>query len=174
MINVYDLYDLHAILVNIRSSVDDEVNYKVVINLISILEKRMYNHELNQFRNALKSIDKLKENKRYEFIFTENQYTYFPLPFLKNEVIYLILIDSCKELLNALSEKNNVKVYDLTDCLHNLPIFLADNNYSIPKRYWKNEIKDYRRKWNKEFLVNEQKLLQKNRTDAYCSITLRE
>ena len=89
-------------------------------------------------------------------MFIENYYTYYP-SFLKNEYIYSILSAALKELLIALNEGNLEKIADLADCLHDLPIIIVENNYSIPKKFWKVFIKSYRNKWNKIFLITEEK-----------------
>lgn len=164
MLSVYDLYDLHAIFVAIRCYPNDEVNQAVISNVLDVLRNRYNNDEQNQFRIAIRSIDLINEKELYKFVLTENEYCYFPLPFLKSEKIYMVFIKACEELLKAVSEKNAEKTFDLADCLHNLPIIIAGHNYSIPKSYWKNEIKEYRKKWGKDFLANEQKI----RKDTVC------
>lgn len=161
MLSVYDLYDLHTLFVCIRSSPDDALNYNVIGKIINVLDNRYINNESNQFRVALQSIDQISTRDLYSFVFTKNKYCYYPLPFLDNERIYKVLINSCKELQNIMVEKDINKIYDLADCLHNLPIYVVESRYSIPNTYWKNEIKYYRKKWNKDFLLNEEKLFSK-------------
>jgi len=56
-----------------------------------------------------------------------------------------------------MQNKNLEKSYDLVDCFHSLPIIIADNNFKVPRSYWKNFIYSYRKKWDKKFLKNEQK-----------------
>ena len=103
---------------------------------------------------ALQSIYAVSQDELYAFTAVENKYCYFPLPFLKDEKIYMILIKACEHLLSAICEKNEAKIYDLADCLHNLTIVIAGNNYSIPKKFWKTEVKYYRKKWDKDFLID--------------------
>lgn len=157
MICIYDLYDLHAIFTAVRSSPQSKINADVISRAIEVLKNRHINNETNQFRTALRTIGLLDTQGLYEFAFVENKYCYFPLPFLKDEKIYLLLIKACENMLKAISENNEDKIYDLADCLHNLPIIIADNKYSIPNQYWKNEVRYYRLKWEKDFLVEEQK-----------------
>lgn len=154
MISVYDLYDLHAILVNIRSSPSNEINKEVILKVINVLKNRDCSNDMNQFRIALQPIYALSQDVLYAFTSVENKYCYFPLPFLKDEKIYTVLVSACEHLLTAICAKNEEKIYDLADCLHNLPIFIVENSYSIPKKYWKNEVKYYRKKWDKDFLID--------------------
>ena len=51
-------------------------------------------------------------------------------------------------------------ISDLSDCLHDLPVLIVENKLTIPNSFWKNEVKRYRKKWNKNFLVTEQKKLR--------------
>ncbi len=137
MLNFYELYDLHSIFVGIRSSPSNAINNEVLLCVINVLKNRHNNHEQNQFRVALQPISTRDTEELYNFSLVENKYCYFPLSFLKNEKIYLVLIKVCEKLLEAVNEKNTEKIYDLADCLHNLPIFITENKYTIPKKYWK-------------------------------------
>lgn len=161
MLNVYELYDLHMILVAIRSYPDASINNDVVSNVVVVLSNRIESDETNQFRKALQSVKSIEKNLIFEFVFTENKYSYFPLPFLKDERIYAVLLAAFEELIVVLNERNLKKIVDLADCLHNLPIILVENNYTIPKSFWKTSAKYYRNKWNNDFLRVEQKALKK-------------
>ena len=163
MLSFYELYDLHAIFLAIRSSTDNAINSDVLLSVINVLKNRHNNHELNQFRVALQPLSSLDREGLYSFSLTENKYCYFPLSFLKNDKIYLLLIKVCEHLLKAVTECNDEKTYDLADCLHNLPIFISENEYTIPKKYWKNEIRYYRNNWDSTFLAEE----EKGKTNVY-------
>ncbi len=151
MLSVYDLYDLHAVFVNIRQFPDDELNEAVLLNVIEVLTESRNTHQLNKFRLSLSNIPSLKEKELYKFVFYNNVYTFFPKT-LNDAYVYKILIEACNCLLKAVMEKYREKVVDLADCLHNLPIYIAENNLSIPKKFWRREVKYYRKKWDKEFL----------------------
>lgn len=162
MLSVYELYDLHMILVAIRSYPDDSINRDVVSNIIAVLNNRTESDEINQFRKALQSVESIDRNGIYDFVFTENKYSYFPLPFLKDERIYEILFAALEELFFALNEGNSERIVDLADCLHTLPIILVENQYSIPNTFWKKIVNYYRNKWNNDFLRAEQKSLKRH------------
>ena len=162
MLSVYDLYDLHAILVRIRFSPEDTVNHDVISKVIGVLTDNLNNSDdcdSNQFRSAIQSIKGLENNNLYDFAYVENKYSYFPLSSLKDEKIYTVLIHCCEELLCAIENNNREQILELSDCLHNLPIYIVENKFAIPKNFWKNEIEYYRKKWNKKFLVAEQRFL---------------
>lgn len=92
MLSFYELYDLHSIFVGIRFSPNNVINNEVLLSVINVLKNRHNNHEQNQFRVALQSISARDREELYNFSLVENKYCYFPLSFLKNEKIYLVLI----------------------------------------------------------------------------------
>ncbi len=155
MLHVYDLYDLSKIFVYIREYPEYKLNGEIVSAVINVLENRQNNHEFNQFRIELQKIPSL-DREMYKFAFVENKYTYLPSS-LKNEYIYLVLIECCNCLLEAVQENKEEKIWALADCLHNLPIFIVENKFTIPKDYWKHEVTYYRKNWDKNFLVKIQK-----------------
>lgn len=162
MLSVYELYDLHFILIAIRSNPDSSLNKDIVLSVMSVLNDRAKCDETNQFRRSLQSIDSIKRNSVYSFVFTENVYSYYPLPFLTDEKIYAVLLAAFKELLSVLREGKKERIVDLSDCLHNLPIIIVDNYYSIPNSFWKTVVKFYRAKWNNNFLQVEQSNFKKH------------
>ena len=153
MLNIYDLYDLYAIFISIRTFPEYELNGEVLLKVIGVLKNRHKNHSINQFRIALRSIESLDKNKFY-FVYVDNIYVYFS-SFLKDKTVYKILIACCECLFHAVKSKNVEKIRDLADCLHNLPILIANNNLTIPISFWQQEAKFYRDKWDKNFLKHD-------------------
>ena len=164
MIGVYDLYDLYLIYALIRADPKAEWNASILARVGDVLRGRQEdNAEPNALRKALRSVEILRHVEPYRFLWTENDYTYFPLSWLKDENIYSALFKANECLAEAVREGNAAKIYDLADCLHNLPIFLTENHYTFPKSYWRGEVRQYRRKWDSDFLRAEQKTLRHKR-----------
>ena len=157
MIGVYDLYDMHLLLVAIRQYPSEPINERIIFNMINVLQNKAMDCDTNQFRKAIRSIESLEQKNIYDFVFVDNVYSYFSLTFLKNEYIYTLLTVALNELLEAVKMKNYERVVDLSDCLHNLPIVLVENEYSLPLKFWKTYLNYYRKKWNSNFLRMEQK-----------------
>jgi hypothetical protein len=162
MINVYELYDLYWIFVLVRATPEYILNKEIIAKVIGVLEKKHgntleFNEINNQIRQALRSIPDLDKEK-FKFAFVDNLYVHYPppSPFLKDEYVYEVLIESCKSLLEAI-EENVDKTRDLADCLHNLPTDIVKNEHIIPKTFWKGEVKYYRNKWDKNFLEGREK-----------------
>lgn len=153
MLNIYDLYDLSAIFKTIRAFPEYELNEQVILKIIFVLENGQESSDTNQFRTALRSIHSLDKDKFY-FVDVENVYVYFPA-FLKDEFVYKVLIEACKVLLEEVKQKEKNKIEDLADCLHNLPILIVNNAFTIPKSFWEHEVKHYRDRWDKNFLKNQ-------------------
>ncbi len=156
MINTYDLYDLYAVFVGIRSHPDHPLNGAIMDRIIRVLNDRE-SGEINQIRKAVHSAGKLQNDDIYCFANTENVYTYIPF-ILKEETVYSVLLSSCEEMKHVVTEGDLERIIDLADCLHNLPIYISENKSIIPKMFWKNEATFYRKKWDEDFLVKEQKL----------------
>jgi hypothetical protein len=158
MVTAYDLYDLHIIFAMIRFAPEYGLNNEIMIKVINVLERK---HDSiaggNQFRKILRSIPELNK-ETFKFAFVDNLYVYYPLPSmtLRNEYIYEVLTESCKSLLAAIEEKNIDKTRALAECLHNLPTDIVENKHTIPKTFWKREVKYYRDMWDRDFLkINE-------------------
>ena len=76
---------------------------------------------------------------------------------MKNKYTYKILIELLQNLCNAIGREEYERAYDLVDVFHCLPEIIADNHFSIPKSYWNVMTKKYRLKWDRKFLMEEQK-----------------
>ena len=157
MINTYDLYDLYAVFVGIRSHPDHPLNGTIIDRIICVFNNRE-SGDMNQIRKAIQNAGNLQKDDIYSFASTENVYTYMPF-ILKDETIYIVLISAWKEMKNVIIGTNSEQIADLADCLHNLPIYIAESKGSIPKMFWQNEVAFYRKKWNKRFLAEIQKQL---------------
>ena len=112
---------------HIRQNPEYELNKEVITKTINVLKNWQNNQKMNQIRTALQSISSL-DIEAYNFVYVNNLYTYFP-SYLKNENIYIMLIEALECLLIAIEEKNIEKIIDLADCLHNLPISLVENHF---------------------------------------------
>ena len=159
MISDYDLLDLSAIFKLMRSDISNENNATILTKVIDILSKGETDYIDNQIRMALASISSLDKEK-WQFVYYNNFYVTYK--FLKNKIIYSILIQSCIEIKEALANHELEKAYDLLDCIHCLPEIIADNKLKIPKNYWKTHVAIYRKKRDKMFLLNEEKLYLRN------------
>ncbi len=143
---------MHAVFANIRSHPENPINEKAVSCIIDFINNnREANGEIDGLRTAIAEFISMDSEGVYAFAKTQNVYTYIG-SILKDEYIYAVLSAACEELIKVIKTQNSAQIADLADCLHNLPIMLAENNYKIPRRFWKNEVKLYRKTWNKDFL----------------------
>lgn len=154
MISQNDLYDITSALVAIRNDIRNKFNFEILSKIIQVLRYTEKEYEDNQVRKALADVQGL-DQERWYYIYHNN--VYVNRRFLKNKYAYEILIKLCEESIYALKNQNFERAYDLIDCYHCLPDIMADNHFRIPKNYWKTYIKPYRDKWDKTFLVAEQK-----------------
>ena len=78
MISKYDLYDLSAVFVNIRSDVEYELNVQIVDKIIQVLSTGEEATEENQIRKAIAEIQNLDREKWY-FVYHNNKYVLLSL-----------------------------------------------------------------------------------------------
>ena len=157
MINKNDLYDITFALTIIRNNITEKSNSKILSEIKKVLE-RENNTEDNQIRKAISSIDEL-DREQWFFVYHNNIYVNHQI--LNKLSIYDLLIKLCQSLIGALNKKEFDRAYDLVDSFHCLPEIIADNNFTIPKSFWGTFIKNYRSKWDNNFLRDEQRELKR-------------
>lgn len=158
MLQCYDFYDMYAVFTAIRSNPKYHLNKRVLAELIKVLSAQTENHDFNQIRQAIKPLLSEDSDGRFAFAAVDNIYTYFPMPAVKNNEIYAFLLAVCRLLLDGIEKLPMAQVADMADCFHNLPVRIVENNNSIPKSFWAIEVKNYREKWDKSFLSDEERL----------------
>lgn len=153
MIDRYDLYDMSFALAMIRYDIRSRSNIPVLARMIGVLEAKEAVGD-NQIRRALSSIAGL-DRERWLFVYHNNVYVNCRI--LKRKSVYDLLIKSFRELERALHGGEFDRADALADALHCLPEMIADNDFRVPKTFWKVHIKIYRDKWDGDFLRAEQK-----------------
>ncbi|MGN1105579.1 MAG: hypothetical protein ACI4RH_02935 [Huintestinicola sp.] len=86
------------------------------------------------------------------WVLINNAYT-ANISIIKPKAYYLILSAVFEEMLKVYSDEQ--RLYLLCDASHNIPLILAD--VKKPKKSIKEMVSDYRKQYNKNFLVNELK-----------------
>ena len=157
MINKNDLYDITFALTIIRNNIQEKLNPLILSRMIKVLET-VNDTEDNQMRKAISSINGL-DYEHWFFAYHNNVYVNYQV--LTNAYIYTLLIKLFQSLICELNKKEFNKAYDLADSFHCLPEIVADNNFTIPKSFWKTFVKGYRSKWDNDFLRDEQRLLKR-------------
>ena len=153
MVGINDLFDISAVFTIIRSNIRYERNIDIITNISYVISDRNF-YEQNIIRKAISKIKDL-DKERWNFVYHENLYMYDAV--LKDENIIDILIKICKELIYQLNTEKLEMADDLVDAVHCLPTIIAENKFKIPKSYWKSHMKFYRLKWDKTFLLKEQR-----------------
>lgn len=157
MISKYDLYDITYALTLIRNDIYQRTNASVLSQITKTLDDKDNNGE-NQIRIAISTVEGLNHDQWY-FVYHKNVYVNHPL--LKRAEIYDLLIDLLQSVTGYLEKKEFEQAYDLVDSIHCLPEIIANNNFSVPKLFWKTYEKGYCSKWDKGFLKLERKKYKK-------------
>ena len=155
MLFQYDLYDLYAVFTEIRHDIQYKYNINILDTLIDILK---YDEPMedNMIRKAVSAISEL-DNERWSFVYYNNLYVYhkrITLPYI-NKLLYSI----CLSLKEALSDENFEMAYDIADCIHCLPLIMVDKKDKELKKLIKERIKYYQKKWNNDFLLAVQEII---------------
>ena len=158
MIYKSDLYDITAALVLIRNNIREKANPQILSQLIIVLQEKE-NVEENQIRKAVSSI---KELDREPWYFTHHNNVYVNHQILKEDQLYDLFIKLFQNLIYELDREQFEKAYDLADSFHCLPEIIANNSFTIPRSFWKTFVKDYRSKWDNDFLRVEEKIFKKH------------
>ncbi len=159
MISQYDLYDISFAFAILRNDVKCESVSKVLLKIENVLIQECDWND-NQIRKEISSIENLDKNI-WGFAYHNNVYVNCRI--LKDKRIYDIMIKICRKLIQLHKAKEFDEFYELIDSVHCLPEIIADNKCSIPNEYWKKYINPYRKKRNKDFLLQEQKILKDRR-----------
>ncbi len=152
----YDFYDLYALLIFFRMDTDKISKYAVAIEeLVTCLEQPVFSNvsECNTVRKILQAYVSEEEQGLF-WIWTENIYTGNTFT-MKNVGYYRILAEVFREMLHNLED--NQRLWRLCDSTHNLPTLLVE--CKEPKKAIISMIRIYQIEYNKNFLVEELKVL---------------
>ena len=154
MLNHFDLYDLTAVLINIRDDIKSNSNLIILESLIKVLND-IDNYEDNQIRKKLATLN--LGNDKWYFVYYDNVYVTHKI--LKNMTLVRLIIQILTSAKQLLKENNFNQAFDLVDHYHNLPQIRADNNFIIPKSYYKTS-KQYGKKTCNKYVNQIQKSLK--------------
>lgn len=156
MIN-YDFYDLHAVIVCVRSNPDDKRLIPVLNRIAEIIESPQSDNgiESNIVRKTIRQCGGTDIGGLF-FANTDNVYI-ANIRIMKNPVHYKILSTIFRELSDSMSVSSE-RTAAAADSFHNIPLLLA--NELKPKKAITIDIKEYRTKYYPNFLVDELKVLK--------------
>ena len=153
MITKFDLYDISQALIIIRNNIEDENNIKILKNINEVLKSEKMSLG-NEIRKAL--ADMKLDEELWRYIYINNYYVPNSLSHTQNKYLLDILTTSIVYFIQVLSDKNFDIALHMIEWLHCLPNEIAECGLRIPKDFWKHPIKDFRKKWNKTFLKQEE------------------
>lgn len=153
MIFKNDLYDIGFALSIIRNTIREKDNPTILSQIITVLESNELTND-NQIRKVISHVEGI-DSELWNFAFHNNVYVVHQM--VKNTALYSLLIKIMQCLKSQLLNEDYERAYDLLDCIHCLPTIIADNNLIIPKSFWNTYVRGYREKWDRSFLLHEQK-----------------
>ena len=149
----YDFYDLHAFIAFFRSSPARLPNYRYSISqIIDYINAPVSNGcDFNTVRKFVSPYF-APQDEALSWVLVNNMYTANVFA-VKKEQCYPVLSSIFQEMLDIYIDEQRLCL--LCDAAHNIPLLLADENKPIS--VINTMIKDYRKQYNKLFLVNELK-----------------
>lgn len=150
----YDFYDLYAVIVCVRSNPNDKRLIPVLNSIAEQIEVPQPDNgiESNIVRRAIRKCG-TADIEGLSFANTDNVYT-ANIRIMKNPAHYKILSKVFRELAESMSVSSE-RTAEAADSFHNIPLLLADE--SKPKKAITLAIKEYRARYNPNFLVDELK-----------------
>lgn len=144
LLDKYDLYDIHFLLVGVRFAPAAACNAEVIRTVMNILSSPQESNtiEANIVRVALRGINGLD---RESWIYADNIYTYGQR-IIKDEFCYSFLARGFQLMLDCANGEDYEKLRDLADALHNIPILFADGCRNF-KKATKLEFDHYNKKY---------------------------
>lgn len=152
----YDFYDLHAVIICVRSNPKDKRLIPVLNRIAELIEAPQPDNgiESNIVRKAIRQCGKA-DIESLSFANTDNIYT-ANIRIMKNPVHYKILSKIFREFSDIMSASSE-RTAAAADSFHNIPLILADE--SKPKKAITLAIKEYRARFCPDFLADELKAL---------------
>lgn len=149
----YDFYDLYAFITFFRSSPARFPNYIYPVKqIIEYINSPVSNAcDFNTIRRTISPYFN-PQDEALSWILVNNMYTANAFV-VKKEPYYLLLSSMFEEMVDIYIDEQRLCL--LCDATHNIPLLLANENKPIS--IINTMIKDYRKQYNKLFLVNELK-----------------
>lgn len=155
MLCQYDFYDLYAVLTNIRSDIQYNYNTNILNALIDVIEYDGHMED-NLIRKTISAISGLDKEKWF-FINHNNLYVYHKR--INQSYVYDLLYSMCTSLREVLIDRNFEMAYDIVDCIHDFPLIMVEKDLRTFKNIFRNRVKFYRKRWDNNFLIKEEKIL---------------
>ncbi len=140
LLTTHDLYDLHAVFVNIRNAPDTKETYAVIVRLKDLFDKWDFDPQVggNIIRRTLRPATEL-DRERYYWVDTDNVYAYPGKIFMPDHPVYSIFRTAFESLFQNMKGEHYDNVALLADAFHNIPLILCEK-----------EGKGYRRRLEQE------------------------
>ena len=142
-----DLLDLRLVFLNMRAEPSFAGNKAILQTILNELKQPIIGE--NKFRAALSELD-IPQSEKWQFIGQSNVNPYTVI--IKDSSVYDTLERAIMYLMKYLDDDGTDRFAAAADALHNLPVMICENNYTIPKKFFRNEVREFRKSWDKNFL----------------------
>ena len=129
----FDFYDIHSALTMLRAKPEKEYNIEIVKAVLEVLSTPQADNKIdnNIIRKKLRTIETL-DKEDFRWVYVDNIYTY-GRKIIKDEICYEFLAKGFQTMLECTVSDEFQRLSDLSDALHNIPIFFADGCKNFKK-----------------------------------------
>ena len=147
----FDFYDIHSVLVMLRAKPENEYNIDIVKAVLEVLSTPQVDNTIddNVIRKKLRAIETI-EKEDFRWVYVDNIYTY-GWRIIKDEMCYEFLAKGFQMMLEHIESQDFQRLADLSDALHNIPIFFADGCKNLKKEV-KIEFSHYNKTYSADLL----------------------
>lgn len=129
----FDFYDIHAVLTMLRAKPEKEYNIEIIKAVLEVLSTPQIDNTIddNIIRKKLRTIETI-DKEYFRWVYVDNIYTY-GRKIIKDEICYEFLAKGFQTMLECTVSDEFQRLSDLSDALHNIPIFFADGCKNFKK-----------------------------------------
>ena len=133
LLHNFDFYDIHSVLTMLRAKPEKEYNIEIIKAVLEVLSTPQIGNTIdnNIIRKKLRTIETI-DKEYFRWVYVDNIYTY-GWKIIKDEFCYEFLAKGFQMLLECAVSDEFQRLSDLSDALHNIPIFFADGCKNFKK-----------------------------------------
>lgn len=154
------LESLYRIFVLVRIKIDEQYSIGIMEKIQEVLDENILDYEI--LKKKIFSIGGLDE---YSRDYLDNALNTIKNRYTDNyeeiDKYIPVIKEAVDTVVHLLKEQHIERVYDLVDAIHCLPIAILEKKAWKPVEFWENYIYPYRAKWDKFFLLEQEKKIRK-------------